>query len=79
MIPGWSPQVGVIKPFQKIENYNLNESVVNLTNPNEDLNPSPSLSKNQPFFSPNSVVTNLGMLFFFLFFWKLNQISWKYE
>ncbi len=73
MIPGWSPQVGVVKPFirndQKFEAIN-NETVSDKGTP-------PSLKKVKdpmlkPVFIPNQAVTNLSnsiiFLSFFVFF-----------
>jgi len=71
MIPGWSPQVGNLKPFQKVDTA-LTDNVANNNNGSPGLiistddaqNISPL--KKQPYFSPNALVTNLGTYFFHL-------------
>lgn len=64
MIPGWSPQVGIIKPLQKADarlaENNGNNPSAQAVRTEENANP--NLSAKKPFFSPNALVTNLGFL-----------------
>lgn len=60
MIPGWSPQVGIVKPFQKMEprmeHINL-ETVSDKGTPGLKKVKDPML---KPAFLPNQAITNLG-------------------
>lgn len=73
MIPGWSPQVGVLPPFKKLEG-SLPEinNLSQIQNTNEDpSNPSPPSLKKQPFFSSNVAVTSLGNKYKIIYIVKL--------
>lgn len=69
MIPGWSPQVGVLKPFQNID-AKVSENLITNNAPNEENaiqntnNTQASPLKKQAFFSQNPIVTNLGEISF---------------
>ena len=81
MIPGWSPQVGVIKPFQNLDpklaenllpNNSNNNSLIQNTE-GDAQNPSPILKK-QPYFTSNAAVTNLGNFIEILHFYVISII-----
>lgn len=65
MIPGWSPQVGVLAPFQKLDT-KVSENLITNNSTNEENpvqnanNVQASPLKKHAFFSQNPIVTNLG-------------------
>lgn len=77
MLPGWSPQVGVVKPFQKNEPLmEPNSAELNIEKTSPFLNKVKDLTR--PTFSPNKALTEKGKLilkiflfnFFCLFFFR---------